>query len=91
MIEFGGEASVWLADTASSADDRRLAERMSAAVAEEYAGVAADARTSGGAGAVRRLRRRLRAIRSRDFFPPAERAEAEAAVERLAANYEATL
>jgi hypothetical protein len=88
VVDAGGEASVWLADPAASLDERRLAERMSGAVAEEYVGLAAAAMASRGDGrggaSVRRLRRRLRDIRSRDFFPPPERAEAEAAVERLA-------
>jgi hypothetical protein len=90
VIEAGGEAAVWLAEPTSSADERALAERMAASAAVEYEGVrvAAEeaARTAGGrAQALRRLRRRLRDIRQRDHFPPAERARAEAAVERLAA------
>src|SRR3954453_22354096 len=39
ILEAGGEATVWLGRPGSRADERRLATRMAAAVAEEYCGV----------------------------------------------------
>jgi hypothetical protein len=85
VVEAGGEATVWLARAASAAQERELVGRMAAAVAEEYRAVAAaaaegvtDRRT------LARLRRELRAIRSRDFFPPPEAEEARRAVEAVA-------
>jgi hypothetical protein len=59
-------------------------------VAEEYRSVLADARHAarGDGGSPRRalarLQRELQRIGRRDFFPPAERDEAHAAVRRLA-------
>ena len=64
---------------------------MAAAVAADYRAVieAARAAEAGdaahGAGPLARLRRTLHAIAARDHFPPPEREEAQAAVERLAA------
>jgi hypothetical protein len=67
---------------------------MAQAVAAEYAAVASEA----GAAAeqepwlrrrtLARLRRELHRIRRRDFFPPPEREQAEAAVGELAATLE---
>jgi hypothetical protein len=68
---------------------------MAAARATEYAAVAASAAavaadSSGGqastTAAVRRLRNELRQIQRRDYFPPAERDHAEAAIKSLAAQ-----
>lgn len=90
VLEAGGEASIWLGEAASARQERAVADRMAAAVAEEYAAVIADAqaaldeppgqrrRTLG------RLRRELRRIRARDFFPPPAADAARAAVEALA-------
>lgn len=87
----GGEATVWIAEPAASTDERALAARMTAAVAADYrsvieaAGAAARDAGSDRRRAAARLRRELQRVRSRDFFPPPERDEAEQAVERLAA------
>jgi len=94
VLEVGGEATVWVGQPGSAADERRLASRMAAAVAEEYRGVVADAQreASGDGGPARRtvarLQRELQRIGRRDFFPPAERDEAHAVVRRLAAELE---
>jgi hypothetical protein len=94
VLEVGGEATVWVGQPGSAADERRLASRMAAAVAEEYRGVVADAqreaRGDGGPAGrtVARLQRELQRIGRRDFFPPAERDEAHAVVRRLAAELE---
>ena len=93
VLDAGGEATVWTGRPGSLADERRLASKMAAAVAEEYLGVIgavvdAEREPSEGARrrAVARLEREMQRISRRDFFPPAERDEAGQAVRRLAAN-----
>jgi hypothetical protein len=94
VIEAGGEASVWLASPGSAGQERALAARMRAAVDEEYNKVIADAGAADSEpdGARRRtlarLRRELRRIRRRDYFPSARREAAAAAVEALAVAVE---
>lgn len=93
----GGEASLWIASPSSLAEERLIAERMTATVASEYESVAADARRAEEAEpwlrrrTLARLRRELHRIRRRDFFPPPEREQAEAAVTQLAATLEEAL
>ena len=88
--EAGGEATIWLAQPATKAQERSLAARMSEAVAAEYEAVVGAARAVGGGRAAERrrtlarLRRTLRAIRLRDHFPPPQADEARRAVEDLA-------
>jgi ChrB-like protein len=90
VTEAGGSAGVWLARPATLAQERELAAAMAAARAAEYAAVAAEAGTAQAAGAaaraaaLRRLRAELRRITRRDYFPPAAREQAHAAVEALA-------
>ena len=92
ILEAGGTSTVWLAAPGSAAQERTIAEAMRAARAAEYRTVTEQARTAanGGAGermrALRRLRGELRRIARRDFFPPAEREAARAAVDALAAD-----
>lgn len=87
--EAGGAASLWAAKPLSPSDEREIAARMSTDRASEYAAVHARARTAAALEpgqrqrALRNLRQELRRIRRRDFFPPAERDAAVAAVERL--------
>lgn len=90
----GGEASIWVGELALASQERELAARMREAVAGEYGAVIAEAERLREAPAGRRrrslarLRRELRRIRRRDFFPPAEREQAQVAVEQLAATLE---
>jgi hypothetical protein len=90
VTDAGGDASIWIAQPATAAEERALAARMAAAVAADYRAVieAAEAATGGDAAArrrtLRRLRRTMHAIESRDYFPPPQRERARAAVERLA-------
>jgi hypothetical protein len=90
VIEAGGEASLWIAEPASAAQQRELTERLTSAVAAEYRAVAAAARTAAAGGeharrrALGRLRRDLRRIAERDYFATPERQEARDAVEALA-------
>src|SRR6266540_2488353 len=95
VIEHGGEATVWLAEPGSAAQERALAARMAAAVAAEYARVIDEA--SGRIGepdsvrrrTVARLRRDLRRIASRDFFPGGTGERARTAVNALSDSLEA--
>lgn len=84
--EAGGEATVWLAQPATAAQGRALADRMRSATAADYRAVVEAASLGGDRRRRDRLRRSLRAIRSRDYFSAKERREAEHAVEALAAE-----
>jgi hypothetical protein len=82
--EASGEATIWLAQPSTAAQDRALVDRMLATVAEEYRDLESDASAAGttaaggGSRTVGRLRRELRRIRGRDYFrsPLFERARA---------------
>jgi hypothetical protein len=94
ITEAGGEATIWVAQLASLAQERELAARMAEAVAADYQALLAQAeaareeppgsrrRTLG------RLRRELRRIRARDHFPPPERELAQRALSELASLVE---
>lgn len=90
VVEAGGTATVWVGRPSSEAAERELAESMAQARAAEYreaiaeAQAAADFDGTARAAALRRLRAELHRIGRRDFFPPAERDAAHAAVEALA-------
>jgi len=94
VLEAGGEATIWIGQLASAAQERQLAERMRAAVAADYRALIADAEAvrsqTGGRQrrSLARLRRQLRRIRSRDYFPPEERERAQQAVDKLAVRVE---
>jgi hypothetical protein len=89
VIDAGGSAGIWLATPAALAQEHDLATGMAAARTVEYLSVisqatgalAADQETR--AATARRLRAELRRIARRDYFPPAERDQARAAVEDL--------
>jgi hypothetical protein len=88
--EAGGYASVWTAQASAPAEERMLIDRMSDAVTADYRAVTDAARAARRSDdrarrrTLTRLRRTMHVIRARDFFPPPERALAEAAVEELA-------
>jgi hypothetical protein len=92
VVEAGGTALLLRARTLARKDERSLAEAMSHARAEEYRALAERARRAALASptpieigrAVKRLRKDLRTVQRRDYFPPAERDDAVAAVSRLA-------
>ena len=92
VLEADGVATVWLATPGSTAQERTIAAAMRAARAAEYRAVTEQANhaAKGGAAertrALRRLRGELRRITRRDFFSPAERDAARAAVDALAAE-----
>ena len=95
VIEHGGEASVWLAAPGSAAQERALAAQMAAAVAADYQRVIEEAVARAGEPEVvrrrtlLRLRRELRRIAARDYFPGAIAGRARAEVETLGVSLSA--
>jgi hypothetical protein len=95
VIEKGGEATVWLAEPGSAAQERSLVAEMAAAVGLDYARVIDEASAQTGEleatrrRTVARLRRELRRIASRDYFQSSTGAPARAAVEALGDSLEA--
>ena len=87
VIDSGGTATIWLATPGNRAEEHQVAQTMAAARAAEYRALIAAAQAAGAsqpqASVVRRLRNDLRAIQRRDYFPPTERDQAEAAVQAL--------
>lgn len=90
----GGDASLWVAEAASGAQERAVAARMAAAVSGEYLSLVEAARAAlcDDPGVRRRtlgrLRRQLHRIEARDYFLPEERTTARDAVEALTASLE---
>jgi hypothetical protein len=94
VTEAEGEATIWVGELASLTQEHELAARMAEAVAADYQALLAQAeaareefpgsrrRTLG------RLRRELRRIRARDYFPPPERELAQRALSELASLVE---
>jgi hypothetical protein len=96
ILEAGGEATLWTARLGSVGQERALAARMADAVAAEYRAVieaaqqAKDEEASVRRRTLARLRRELRRIAQRDYFPPEERETARHAVDGLANAIETT-
>jgi hypothetical protein len=94
VVEAGGEATIWIGALASAGQERELASAMAEAAALDYRQVieAAEAVAGDPPGqrkrTLARLRRELRRVRARDYFPPAEREQAQQAVDRLSALVE---
>ena len=92
VTDAGGTAGIWLARPATRAQEDQLAATLAAARAAEYRALVASAAAAAAgpsdavtwAGALRRLRHELREIQRRDYFPPADRDQAEAALSALA-------
>ncbi len=95
VIENGGEATVWLAEPGSAAQERALAAEMAAAVGLDYARVIDEASAqiheieATRRRTVARLRRELRRIGSRDYFPGSIAKQARVAVDELGDSLEA--
>lgn len=93
-IEAGGDASIWIGQLTSRADERAIIVRMSEVIACEYRAVIAAAARARLAEppardrSIRRLRRELLRIRQRDHFPPPDAEMARRAVEGLASPIE---
>ena len=94
VVEAGGEASIWLGELASAAQERELASRMAELISADYRALAADAEAARAElpgrrrRTLSRLRRELRRVRARDYFPPPARELAHQAVEELSALVE---
>jgi hypothetical protein len=90
VVEAGGEATIWVGQLASAAQERELAKRMADAVAAEYRSLIEEARAAREQPSGRRrrtlgrLRREQRRIRGRDYSPPVERELAHQELEELA-------
>jgi hypothetical protein len=90
IIEAGGVATVWLGAPVNGRDELAIADGMREARAAEYDEVVSQARAAAtgdldeAGRALRRLRGELRRIGRRDFFPTAQREQAQTAVEALA-------
>jgi hypothetical protein len=86
----GGAAMLWRAEALSTRDEQRLVTQLAAARAQEYRAILDRARhgaevvePSERARLLVTLRRELRRVRRRDYFPPPEAELARRAVEDL--------
>ncbi|NDV09424.1 chromate resistance protein [Rhodococcus sp. IEGM 248] len=90
VVEAGGQAEVWTAAPTTRAQQNRMRTKLSEDRAAEYDELTAAARTLPDRPArdkkLTQLRRRLREIDKRTFFPTAQRDSAEAALRELAAG-----
>jgi hypothetical protein len=90
IVEANGEAALWIGELMSAAQERALVERMAVAIAAEYRALIEEAERiqqkapGSRRRSLSRLRRELRRIRARDYFPSAEREAAQRAVDALA-------
>lgn len=86
----GGEATLWLSQAASASQEQRLTAELASARSLEYQELIDEVENAAAPNdrTVQRLRRELRRVNRRDYFPPPERAVAKAAVEALAARFE---
>ena len=90
VIQAGGTATVWRAEPTTRKQERELVAQMQSVIDEEFERVIADAKEAAGSmRALKRLRAEIRRIEWRDYFPTGKKAEARAAVEKLAGNMEA--
>ena len=92
VTEASGSASIWIAQPATASAERELATAMAQTRAAEYTSIIAEAVAAARATIAerqllaRRLRAELRRIHRRDYFPPVEREQADAAVAALATD-----
>jgi hypothetical protein len=90
VVQAGGEATIWLAQPATAAEHRALIRAMTERVEAEYHAIAEAARVAQSSGSVERrrtlarLRRELRRVGTRQYFPTREADKARQAVEALA-------
>jgi hypothetical protein len=90
VVQAGGEATIWLAQPATAAEHRALAQAMTERVEAEYRAIAEAAEAAQSSGPVERrrtlarLRRGLRRVGARQYFPTREAGAARKAVEALA-------
>ncbi|MCT1434321.1 Chromate resistance protein ChrB [Dietzia maris] len=90
VLEWGGQAGIWIASATTQAQELHLIEQMRNARAAEYAELTAQAAAALHAtedervASLRRLRNQWRQITRRDYFPPPERTAAHTALRQLA-------
>jgi hypothetical protein len=90
VVQAGGEATVWLSEPATAAEGRALAASMTERIDADYRAIAAEARSAmrlaraSRGRTLARLRRELRRVGARQYFPTDEADTARAAVEALA-------
>ncbi len=90
VVQAGGEATIWLSEPATAAEHRSLAQAMTDRVDAEYRAIAEKALTAQSSRPVdrrrtlARLRRELRRVDARRYFPAREADAARDAVEALA-------
>lgn len=90
VVQAGGEATMWLSEPATAAEGRQLADAMTERIDAEYRSIAEAAQAARSSGAVERrrtlarLRRELRRVGARQYFPTREADAARKAVEALA-------
>lgn len=94
VLEHGGEAMTWIGQPGTPGKERALVSRLKTTIDAEYAAVEQEARAASPAQAssrriLARLRRELRRIGLRDYFPGPARRKASAAVESLGRRLEA--
>jgi hypothetical protein len=91
VLEAGGEASIWLAQPTTRAQERQLKAQVAEEADAAYEAIIEEARAtladldSRARRTLGRLRRELQAVRQRDHFPKRGYERASAAIERLAA------
>ena len=82
--EADGQATIWIATPTIRRYGRDLAQQLCEQRALEYQAIVERAAESDGSKrSVKALRSELRRVERRDHFPPSERADARAALERL--------
>ena len=80
-----GDAALWLAEPTTSAQERALAQQLRDARAAEYQALIDEASSAAATTrTIARLRREIRRINRRDYFPPPERTVARTAINALA-------
>lgn len=91
IAEAGGTSTLWRAELTSPAQERAVVHEMATARSVEYYAITARARTARETSThtesvrvLRSLRRELRRVQRRDFFPPVQRDLAQAEVNALA-------
>jgi hypothetical protein len=99
VLDAGGAATIWQARLTSRTSERELIASLAAARSAEYQALADRAEAAlaatmpshaEGMRRLRPLRRELRAIQRRDFFPPPARQRAQEALKTLAAHVRQT-
>jgi alkanesulfonate monooxygenase SsuD/methylene tetrahydromethanopterin reductase-like flavin-dependent oxidoreductase (luciferase family) len=90
VVQSGGEATIWISQPVTAAEHRALAETLTERVDAEYQAIAAEAQAAHDGSPVERrrtlarLRRELRRVGARQYFPTCEAGTARKAVDDLA-------